>query len=336
MDIFNIYSTSTGIDLRNNAGNSVGDRKPLVTGAGKSVTLPIAVLALMLHDQATGPVFFSHWEEITGCSVNEVLASTLPISSEESSQSHTANETYYPAAFFEQSHSKRGLPLVAATGSSFMKPVYNTVLSQIKKTLPANPGDLLWLLDRFFLEMFPNGGEVDLVSASVHSNSVYKQVAMFCAKATYKHHPHRRTLLALGSMAEMGMDERIIPAHALTLATDILRGPYTKRNKTANLTIAGEKRSTSRAVLTFKNARPDGVINEVDEPQLMQDVIVEEDVTDDEEDNAGDSGAGGSLKRRYDDDDDDDDFDDDFDDELGLSKASAKMRRIDQETEMEI
>jgi hypothetical protein len=87
-------------------------------------------------------------------------------------------------------------------------------------------------------------------------------------------------------MAEMGLDERAVCSNAMTMAAEVLRGSFTKKTKTANLTVNNEKRSASRTVLTIKGIRPDNVIYEEEEPELAVDVGIEDDLTDN--DSAGD------------------------------------------------
>jgi hypothetical protein len=151
-----------------------------------------------------------------------------------------------------------------------MKPAYNAVMTEIKNTLPAHPGDLLWLMERFFFKTFPNGGKVDLISASIHSNLVYQQVVSFCGLAKYKHHPHWRTLLGFTNLTEMGINKRIIPAHTITLAARIICGSCTKKSKIVHLTVGNKKWSRSQPVLTISKHQAYGVIRQVQEPNLKR------------------------------------------------------------------
>jgi hypothetical protein len=258
----------------------LGDRKPITTGSNKTETLPLASLVITTSEQAGVATFFSHWEEVTGRSSNEVLGAKRGWNAETSTFAalQTANEGYLPVEYFANSRSKRALPF---TSSKLTSNGYRGYLSRIERELlPAHTGDLLWLIDRFFQEKLPQGGDVDLISASIHANSVYRLIATFCDQAKYKHHPHWRTLMAFVSMAEMGLDERAVCSNAMTMAAEVLRGPFTKKTKTANLTVNNEKRSASRAVLTIKGNRPDSVIYEEEEPELAVDVGIEDDLTD--------------------------------------------------------
>jgi hypothetical protein len=65
--------------------------------------------------------------------------------------------------------------------SYITKPTYrNEALS----LLPADPGDELWLFDRFFAEYYPDGGNIDCVSTSVSAaNSVWIKLLEFTKMA---------------------------------------------------------------------------------------------------------------------------------------------------------
>jgi hypothetical protein len=173
-------------------------------------------------------------------------------------------------------------------------------------------------VDRFIQETLPGGGEIDLISASIHDSSVYKIIASFCAKGKYKHHPHLQTFFAFASMAEMGQDERNVSSNALTMAAEILRGSITKKKKTANIRVGDERRSAFRYVLVVGRKRPQDVIREEDDPELERDVEIIDDVTDDEDEEDSGHGQTRGMKRGRD---DDDNFGE------GSSKASAKAAK---------
>lgn len=278
-------STPGGIDIRDNAGLSLGDRKPLPNKQTKLETLPIASLVLTLSEQSNAVQFFSHWAEVTCTSVEEVLVESLPseCSAVPSASKHTANDPYYPRSFFDKSRSKRAMPFTAL---ALRTKGYATYLSKAKQHLPANPGDLLWLIDRFFTANFSEGGVVDLISASLHNNSVFRLVALFCTSAMYKHHPHLITLLAFASMAEMGQDERNVASNALTAACELLRASEDRKAKTANLRGGG---TASRYVIALEGdqERPKNAIRKVAEPKpedFERDIEILEDLTDDDAD----------------------------------------------------
>ena len=114
----------------------------------------------------------------------------------------------FPKSFFEIG-TQRAMPYV----SYITKPTYrNEALS----LLPADPGDELWLFDRFFAEYYPDGGNIDCVSTSASAaNSVWIKLLEFTKMPKYAHHPHLRTVRALA----MSGTSR---GHELTRATSQL------------------------------------------------------------------------------------------------------------------
>jgi hypothetical protein len=55
---------------------------------------------------------------------------------------------------------------LSSTKKSFEQEAYDSCLAKLRSTLPANTGDMLWLVDRFLAEHFPFGDEVDLAAGS--------------------------------------------------------------------------------------------------------------------------------------------------------------------------
>jgi hypothetical protein len=250
--------------------------------------------------------------------ITDVLCSKLP-----STMTATAHDSHYPASFFDDSPSKRALPCTPALlQAKSGKPIY---LARGKEGLPANPGDLLWLMDRLFTKALVKE-EIDLISPSVHPNSVHRLIATFCTEGTYKHHPHLRTFLAIANMAEMGVNERKVCDNALTLAADILRGPFTTKGKPANIKVNKEKRSAFRHVPTIGKDTLPNTISEGDDPELERDVEVLDDTTDNEDNNIEDDNAEGAgqqgMKRGR-----GGDEEDEGDDGRRLSKSSSKAAK---------
>lgn len=254
--------------------------------------------------------FFKHWEEITGSKIEEVLYGILPRQLPTVGSVAKPGE-YYPASFFENSRSKRILPF--SSSGKMKKEDIDGLIFVASKHLPANPGDLLWLIDRFFQSVvIPGGGTMDFFYPSIHPtvNSVYTLIAAFCAEGTYRHHPHLRTFLAFANMSEMGEDERMISNNALMTAAGILTGSYTEKKVTKNVEINGKKECPSRKVLTLGGERPPDVVREDEPEQLEQDVIPGDDITDDEtsesdgEDASGTGGKSRGMKRSREEDED--------------------------------
>jgi hypothetical protein len=215
-------------------------------------------------------LFIEHWQEMSGTELDVALGLTSATSS---------TEPFFPLSFFEASRSKRALPM---TSKSLRKPDYAALLSAVRSTLPANPGDLLWLIDQFLEEYFAQGGEIDLASGSEHRDSVYQLISSFCSKALYKHHPQLQTLKAMTNIVEKGATERLIGTNALTFAFEVLREPFTKRKKTLVLKVDGKRQDSSRFVATIGTAIPKHTIRPWDEPKLEYEVEVLDDFTDDE------------------------------------------------------
>ncbi len=234
-----ICSTPGGIDIQNKNGESVGERTPLLNGSGKSETIPISSLVVSLHNEAISDLFLSHWEGVTGCSIEEKFASKFDVEDESSFELTTSSEPYGSSSRVHQSKSRRGIAFIAP--SKIRRGSLAPLLVEAKKFLPAETGDFLWLVNRFFEETFPKDGKIDLISAFVDEASVYNKIRSFCAKGTYKHHPHFRTFLALADLADQGMNERLLPDLAMELFATVLRGSITKKKFKKDMTIDGNQ-----------------------------------------------------------------------------------------------
>jgi hypothetical protein len=78
-----------------------------------------------------------------------------------------------PAAFFKGRHLSLPFPGSRPRGKAFQQ---SDILSDIRKKLPAHPGDLLWLVDCFIQHSYLGGGNVDFAAASEHEFSVWRKV----------------------------------------------------------------------------------------------------------------------------------------------------------------
>jgi hypothetical protein len=254
------YSTAFGLDIRDAAGASLGDRQPMPNMAGnsKTETLPIAGLVIMLQDQSNTEGFFDRWEEVTGSSIDEVIAENINISKNDGS--FPTGDLYLPATFFASSGSKLGLPVLSTPNDVLSAKLMTTHVDAVKCRSPARPGDVLWLLDRFLTEMYPQGGKVDLCPASLHLPSVYNKIREFCLKRTYQDHPHWRTLAALVYLTEKGLYERHIPANYLLLGIEVLRQPFFSETIRRTGAKYGQLYEIDRPVLTIGTTRPAGVV----------------------------------------------------------------------------
>jgi hypothetical protein len=262
-------SVSGGLDIRDNTGASCGSRKPIASGHTKNETLPISSIILTMSERPELNLFLQHWEEMTG---EEVTVGGTSIT-------YNQAEPFFPKSFFDQSRSKRALPF---SNKSLRTDDYKGHLSALRKTLPANPGDLLWLLDRFLEAHYPNGGDIDMASSSECTNSVYGKISAFCAQARYKHHPHIRTLKAFVDIAEMGQTERAIAKNALEFAWKVLRTSLDIKSKTLPVYVDGVRKDTTRKLMDIGSNTPANVIRPWSEPKVEATTQVGTDVTDDE------------------------------------------------------
>jgi hypothetical protein len=227
--------------------------------------------------------FVTYWEEITEINLDRVWST-------KGAGASASTESFLPSSFFEASHTRYALPFA---NKSLKKDAYDAHLSKLRKTLPANPGDMLWLIDRFLAEFLPTGGQIDLAAGSEHAESVYHAISMFCSKAKYKYHPHLRTFKALVNIVEQGAAERLIATNALVFAFEILRQPCDKKPKSLKLTLStGEIRQSKRFVMTLGGNIPKGAICAWIEPDLESDMRLVDDVTDDDDDKVADAGGG--------------------------------------------
>ncbi|KAH7379386.1 hypothetical protein DE146DRAFT_626241 [Phaeosphaeria sp. MPI-PUGE-AT-0046c] len=278
--------------------------------------------------------FIEYWEDLASTSfADEIVSAHRHVTVDKS-------EGCVPGSFFAQSISKHGMPFPrsALTSKMMTKFVGRTIR-------PAQSGDLLWLLEQFFLDILPASGDVDPVSVSEHPTySIYGKLMHFASRPKFQHHPHNYTLRAMAHLSEQGVDDRRVPWNILLLAIEILRPGSTSRKRNLKRSVPGkDKIETSRQVRTV-GAGPatTSAVVRYTIPSLIE--VEEElgdvrDVTDDEEmgdssgsddDADGDGGNGGNAgstgmdwaqtagdKRKRRDDDDEEKGDDDYNDDEG-------------------
>jgi hypothetical protein len=217
-------------------------------------------------------------------------------------------EALLPRLFFDQFAEGSGLPFPSKTLS---KASIAKMKAKVSSSLPVKPGDLLWLLEQFLVEVLPNGGEVDPISTSEHPTySIYTKLMRFATRPKYKHHPHVNTLKSMAHLSEQGADDRRVSYNILLLALECLRPGNTQKKKNLKRTLPdGFKIETARLVrIVGAGPAAASVVSPVALPQLVDesDQVGEvEDVTDNEV--SGDASD--------DDDEDDEDSDDEDDDE---------------------
>jgi hypothetical protein len=196
--------TAGGIDIRDTFGTTLGLEVDESSFKLRVATIPVHQLIRILADHPREKALEQLWRQKTGRELESTMnARTTPVN-----RTWSGNDIIFPKSFFE-SGTQRAMPYV----SYVTKPTYrNEALS----LLPADPGDELWLFDRFFAEYYPDGGNIDCVSTSVSAaNSVWIKLLEFTKMPKYAHHPHLRTVRALA----MSGTSR---GHELTRATSQL------------------------------------------------------------------------------------------------------------------
>ncbi|KAJ4381876.1 hypothetical protein N0V86_003243 [Didymella sp. IMI 355093] len=240
-----------GLDVRDASNNTLGPRTPLASKKAKSVTLPISMifLSLVVVSLDSALAFMEHWEDITQHNFIAEIMSEHPNATADQSEGFVSED------FFKQYPSCRSLPFVP---SPIKASSWTRLKNMVQPGLPAQPSDLMWLLEQFLLETFPGGGHLDPVSSSEHPvYSVYSQLMNFACRPKYKEHPHNITLRAMAHMTEQGLDERQVSLNILLLALEYLRPGYTasKKHNLRRTLPSGSKIDTVRHWKVF-NAGP--------------------------------------------------------------------------------
>lgn len=266
--------------------------------------------------------FLEHWEDLTGNIFVDEIMSAHNITSSVSSNFYLAE------TFFDQFPSQKSLPVHPRP---MKKNQVDDLKNQTQPSLPAQPSDLLWLLEQFLLETLPNGGGIDPVSGSEHPTySVYAKLMNFASQLKYKYHPHVNTLKAMAHLSEQGIDDRRIPANMLYLALEYLRPGSTQKKHNMRRTLPdGFKIDTSRLIRSV-GAGPadDSFVASIALPNLVDDSPVlgtVQDVTDDEYDEDDGESSGN------DEDDDDDDEAGNTMDTMDLDQPASSHKRKDRE-----
>jgi hypothetical protein len=283
------------------------------------MTLPISgvFIALGVKSLELAYDFLEHWEDLTGnLFADEVLSAHQQLSIDRS-------EGFIHENFFEQDPSRASLSFPRSSITLKMLPKF---LAKTQHNLPAKPGDLLWILERFFLDTFPTGGEVDPVSVSEHPTySIYAQLMAFASRVKYQHHPHIDTLKAMAHLSEQGVDDRRVPWNILLVSLELLRpGSISKKKNLKRTLPGGSKIETSRLVriISAGPAAPTMVAFTVlpDLVETAEELGEVEDVTDQEE-------IGENDDDDDDDDDDEDNDEDEDDDEMDWKNSRGDKRK---------
>ncbi|KAF1997086.1 hypothetical protein P154DRAFT_565580 [Amniculicola lignicola CBS 123094] len=258
------YCVAEGIDIRNADGKSLGihqntrhiDEARNSTGyAVRSVTLPLCMIVLSLTEN---PRLNELWEAETGPIVNDNL-----------------NPLFFKG---------RQPPLPTVVGT--IEPSHRRAIQEL---LPVEPGDMLWLLDHFFSELYSNGGPIDFIdSKDARTGSVWSDIKefvtnsrcdapevangkyKFCSSDKYSRHPHMQTLSAILRSSQQGTVEKQGATAMVIACLEVLREPMTKTKKSLRLR---NGRTTSRLIVTIGSERPVGVVVGIE--QTFEDARVE-------------------------------------------------------------
>ena len=141
-----IFFTRDGIDIRNGFGYSLSPK-------GSPVTAPLYDIILQLLGSPVREKLLQLWERETGLKVDDVLFSPSRPNTSIGGQSHC----YSLEAFQTSTRPNRSLYV----GARAIQINETYQIAEIKKYLPLQPGDELWLLHKFFQESYPDGGVVD-------------------------------------------------------------------------------------------------------------------------------------------------------------------------------
>lgn len=233
--------------------------------------MPIATIMLSMSEEDKLPAFLSHWREIVNADLDVLWGGTRP-----GAVAQTA--PYYPRSFFDKSDTKRAFPFTQKSLKTKGKTgAFNYYLAELRASLPANQGDLLWLVHKFLDWHLPSGGNIDLLASSESESSIYRKISEFCLQTKWKHHPHLITFKALVNAAEQGQDERQIGTNYLVYACQILRDGFAKTTKSFKFTLpTGQKKESSGPCLYVGGSTPKGVICER-EAILVSDAVISED-----------------------------------------------------------
>ena len=144
-----LYLTQHGLDVQDKNGRSLGTSKV------RPVTLPIHNLVNALVQNPLQEELLRLWELHSGLTVDEALFQDPNVVSAPAADSFRS----LPASFYNG----RSLPFETDKDAS-RKLAKDKNISEMKKSLPFQPGNAAWLINKFITTKYPEGGEVDLAS----------------------------------------------------------------------------------------------------------------------------------------------------------------------------
>ena len=240
-----IFFTRDGVDIRDENGESLGAL------GDKSATIPLGNLILLLQKNPLEKNFIDLWERETGLSASQILISSVDQYSPISRGSHKV----YPKSFFLGGRSH---PWDLPRGSSSSR---KACFRKLINLLPIEPGDAIWLFNRFLDHEYPQGGELDPATPALHPDvdSVWIRLGSFLRKPLYHHHPQRLHLIAVTEAARDPANCRAINV-SLGSTLDLLRSPVEIKKYRA--------KRVQKLVYQVGPARAPGVIEGKPEPAL--------------------------------------------------------------------
>lgn len=243
----NVFYTSEGLDIRDRAGNSQGEVKPLVTGKAKNVTLPISFIVLQSNiDDKGDQKFLEHWEDVTGIDIEDYLRDGATFGTSNTNPLGGS----LPESFFQKTPNRS--MLIPAVQHLHQGTLASYTALMNTHLVPIQTADLLWLFYEFFKDLCGSGASTsfDCGSGSETASSVFLSIAQFCRLPRYKNHPHIRTLLALVHLPETGIAERALAVNVVALAVEVL-AKYTKGKKSMVIMHNNTKHTPAHAYYTI-------------------------------------------------------------------------------------
>lgn len=134
-----IHFVAGGIDIRDSNNRTLG------LSSGRSNTVALTTIHMILRDQATLKPFLELWERETGLSVDDQLYG--PAQTQPQPESSTP---IYPATFFRGTGKSWESSRIAKT----------KMAAHLQASKPIQPEDAAWLFHKFLLEHYPNVDDI--------------------------------------------------------------------------------------------------------------------------------------------------------------------------------
>ena len=107
-----------------------------------------------------------------------------------------------------------------------------SAVQRIRKMLPLQKGDFLWLLDQFLQDNFPLGGALNCADPSVFpdAGSIWPNLVIFCSQTRHSQHPYAEYLGTVARRASEGTYATMQAVVSLDAALKILRTSILKQS----------------------------------------------------------------------------------------------------------